>query len=235
MANNLEDIKPDNIFVKFRDPSLIESGYLVEAPIPGQDRAEDTYTPIQSIPLRQYYFTEDDSRHVDQFDIALGDWGVSSWATKHLTENIQPVALRAPEVLIKAPWDATVDWWNLGALLLELYPAVRMFSGRVPPDGYYEPRAHIAEIVDLFGPFPKELLEKGDQNIVRDIFDYEGRPKDIGPLDRPPLESEAFMPGLADDDRREFGSFLRAVMKVNPADRLSTEDLLRHRWLGAMK
>jgi serine/threonine-protein kinase SRPK3 len=141
MANNLEDIKPDNIFVKFRDPSLIESGYLVEAPIPGQDRAEDTYTPIQSIPLRQYYFTEDDSRHVDQFDIALGDWGVSSWATKHLTENIQPVALRAPEVLIKAPWDATVDWWNLGALLLELYPAVRMFSGRVPPDGYYEPRS----------------------------------------------------------------------------------------------
>ena len=73
MANNFEDIKPDNIFVTFRGPSQIESGYLVEAPIPQQDRAEEAYTPIRSIPLRQYYFTEEDSRHVDQFDIALGD------------------------------------------------------------------------------------------------------------------------------------------------------------------
>ncbi|KAK4653424.1 hypothetical protein QC762_0083450 [Podospora pseudocomata] len=229
------DIKPDNIFVKFRDTSQIESGYLVQAPIPKQDRTEEAYTPIRSIPLRQFYFTQEDSRNVDQFDIALGDWGVSSWATKHLTENIQPVTLRAPEVLIKAPWDATVDWWNLGALLLELYLAVRMFSGRVPPDRHYEPKTHIAEIVDLFGPFPKELLEKGDQNIVRDIFDDEGRPKGIGPLGRSPLESEAFMPGLRDDDRKEFASFLRAIMKINPADRLSTEDLLRHPWLGAMQ
>ena len=145
------------------------------------------------------------------------------------------MALRAPEVLIKAPWDATVDWWNFGALLLELYLAVRMFSGRVPPDGHYEPKAHIAEIADLFGPFPKELLEKGDQSIVRDIFDDEGRPKGISPLGRPPLESEAFMPGLRDDDRKKFASFLRAIMKINPADRLSTEDLLRHPWLGAMQ
>ncbi|KAK4170778.1 serine-threonineeeee protein kinase [Triangularia setosa] len=229
------DIKPDNIFVRFRGTSQIESRYLAQAPIPKQDRAEESYTPIESIPLRQFYFNEEDSKNFDQFDIALGDWGVSSWATKHLTENIQPVALRAPEVLIKAPWDATVDWWNVGALLLELYPAIRMFSGRVPPDWHYELNAHIAEIVGLFGPFPKELLEKGDQNIVRDIFDDEGRPKGIGPLDRPSLESEAFMPGLSDDDRKYFGSFLRAIMKVNPADRFSAEDLLRHPWLGAMK
>ncbi|KAK0666764.1 serine-threonineeeee protein kinase [Cercophora samala] len=229
------DIKPDNIFVKFRDTSQIESGYLAQAPIPKQDRAEEAYTPIQSIPLRQFYFTEEDSKNVTEFDIALGDWGVSSWATKHLTENIQPVALRAPEVLIKAPWDATVDWWNLGALLLEFHAAVRMFSGMVLPDYHYELKTHIAEIVDLFGPFPKELLEKGDQDIVRDIFDEEGRLKDGGLIGRPPLESELFMPGMRDDDRKDFASFLRAIMKVNPAERLCTEDLLRHPWLGAMQ
>lgn len=110
-----------------------------------------------------------------------------------------------------------------------------MFSGRVPPGRRYDRKAHIAEIVDLFGPFPKDLLEKGDQDIVRDIFDDEGRPNGIGPLGRPALESEGFMPGLGDDDRREFASFLRAIMKVSPADRLSTEDLLRHPWLDAMK
>ncbi|KAK4031604.1 serine-threonineeeee protein kinase [Parachaetomium inaequale] len=225
-------IKPDNIFVKFRDRPLIESGYLVNVPIPQQDRAEERYTPVQAIPLRRYYFGESDSTRVSEFDIARADWGVSSWATQHLTERIQPVALRAPEVLIEAPWDKTVDWWNLGALLLELYCAVRMFDGRVPPDGHYELKEHVAEIVDLFGPFPKVLLEKGNQDLVRSIFDDEGKPKDTPPGTGPPLASEGYMPGLSQEARDEFASFLKAMMKINPAERPSIEDLLSHPWVG---
>jgi serine/threonine-protein kinase SRPK3 len=229
------DIKPDNIFVKFRDPSLIESKYLASVPVPQQNKAEERYSPIPSRPLRYFYFNEEDSRRVVEFDIALGDWGVSSWITHHLTERIQPVALRAPEVLIGAPWDQSTDLWNLGALLLELYRAVRMFDGRVPPDGHYEVKQHIAEIVDLFGPFPKELLEKGNQEIVKDIFDEDGKPRGFQPLVRPPLASEAFMPKLNEEARAEFDSFLRTMMKINPAERPSTEDLLRHPWLAAMR
>jgi serine/threonine-protein kinase SRPK3 len=100
--------------------------------------------------------------------------GVSSWGDRHLSEKIQPVALRAPEVLIEAPWDASTDFWNLGAVLLELFRAVRIFGGAVPPDGHYELKEHLAEIVDLFDPFPKELLDKGNQDIVGGIFDDEG-------------------------------------------------------------
>jgi len=234
LADECIDIKPDNIFIKFRDPSLIESGYLVNVPIPHQAKAEARYTPVPSRPLRRFYFSEADSTRVDEFDIALGDWGVSSWATRHLSECIQPVALRAPEVLIEAPWDATTDWWNLGAMLLEVYRAVRMFDGRVGPDGHYELKHHVGEIVDLFGPFPKALLEKGNQDVVQAIFDDQGRPKDFPPLVRPPLASEAFMPGLGQEDRDEFASFLKAMMKLDPAERPSTEDILRHRWLGAL-
>ncbi|KAL2144894.1 hypothetical protein VTI28DRAFT_8355 [Corynascus sepedonium] len=97
------DIKPDNIFVKFRDRSLIESDYLVNVPIPQQDKTEKRYTPIPSRSLRGSYFDEADFARLTEFEIALGDWGVSSWASKHLTERIQPVALRAPEVLNEAP------------------------------------------------------------------------------------------------------------------------------------
>lgn len=110
----------------------IESVYLVEEPIPKQDKTEGRYTLIQSRPLRAYYFGADPTRF-HELDIALGDWGVSSWTTKHLTENIQPVALRAPEVLIRAPWDTKVDWWNLGAVILEIYRAIRLFDGESRP------------------------------------------------------------------------------------------------------
>ncbi|KAJ0119650.1 serine/threonine protein kinase [Diaporthe amygdali] len=211
------------------ESNVIHTEYLVKEPIPKQNKAEEWYTPIQARPLRAYYFGSDLTRF-NELDIALGDWGVSSWATKHLTENIQPVALRAPEVLIRAPWDTKVDWWNLGAVVFEVYRAVRLFDGRVPPDGHYEVREHLAEIVDLFGPFPKILLEKGDAT-AQGMFDDEGRIKDAEPMGRPPLESEAFLPGLNQTSKEVFGSFLRAMMKINPDERPTPEELVQHRWL----
>ena len=229
------DIKPDNIFVKFRDYSQIESGYLAEVPTPQQDREEEQYTPIPSRPLRNFYFNDYDSQHVDEFDIALGDWGVSSWETKHLTEKIQPVALRSPEVLIQAPWDTNTDWWNLGAVIHEVYRAIRMFTGAVPPDGHYELKEHLAEIINLFGPFPKELLEKGNQDLVGKLFDSDGALKDPAPLTRVGISSEEFTPGLDEETKEEYISFLKALMIINPEERWGVMDLLRHPWLGAVE
>ncbi|TGJ78567.1 hypothetical protein E0Z10_g10195 [Xylaria hypoxylon] len=227
------DIQPSNIFVKFRDHSLIESVYLKEVPVPQQDRDEEHYTAIPSRPFRGCYFKH--PAQLLEFEIALGDWGVSSWTSKHLTENIQPLTLRAPEVLIGAPWDASTDIWNLGALLLELYRAMRMFDGRVPPDGHYELSEHLAQIVDLFGPFPQTLMKKGNQEIVRDMFDKEGKVKGmLLPRTMPPLDSEVFVPGLDQDTREAFVTFLRAMMKIDPAERPSPEDLLRVPWLGIL-
>ncbi|KKY36229.1 putative serine threonine protein kinase [Diaporthe ampelina] len=109
------------------DVHRIETEYLVKEPIPKQDKAEKKYTPIQSRPLRACSFGADPTRF-NELDIALVDWGVSSSANMHLTENIQPVALRAPEVLIRAPWDTQVDWWNLGAVVFEVHRAVGLFD-----------------------------------------------------------------------------------------------------------
>ncbi|KAL1856846.1 hypothetical protein Daus18300_010609 [Diaporthe australafricana] len=225
------DIKPDNIFVKFREVQRIEAEYLVKEPIPKQNKAEERYTPIQTRPLRSYYFEADHTQfNMNELNIALGDWGVSSWVNKHLTENIQPVALRAPEVLIKAPWDTKADVWNLGAVLFEVYRAIRLFDGRVPPDGHYEVREHLAEIIDIFGPFPRALLERGDAT-VQEMFDDEGRIKDSEPMGRPPLESETFLPGLDQTTRDVFASFLRAMMEIDPAERPTPEELASHPWV----
>jgi serine/threonine-protein kinase SRPK3 len=224
----LLDIKPDNIFVKFLDKSRIESQYLVNEAIPQQNRAESQYTPVPSSSFRRYYF---DPQQLNDLSVTLGDWGVSSWTTKHLTENIQPVALRAPEVLIRVPWDAKADFWNLGAVLYEVYRAIRLFSGMVGPDNQYDLKEHLAEIVDVFGPFPKELLEKGDPEIVKELFDEEGRVDIEDPMDRPPLESDVFLPDLDPETREVFASFLRFVMKINPADRPTPDDMVEHPWL----
>jgi serine/threonine-protein kinase SRPK3 len=82
---------------------------------------------------------------------------VANWTNTHLTELIQPVLLRAPEVLIGAPWGPTVDLWNSGAMILEATRGVRMFTGKVPPDWKYVVRMHLREIEDVFGPFPRSF------------------------------------------------------------------------------
>ncbi|KAH6972963.1 serine/threonine protein kinase [Ilyonectria sp. MPI-CAGE-AT-0026] len=205
----LIDIKPDNIFVKFRDPSLIETGYLKQVPVPEQDKNGDAYTIVPSQPLNGFYFNPTDSPM--GFDISLGDW----------------------EVLIGAPWNETTDWWNLGAVILEVFRAVRMFSGRVDPDGHYEVKEHLREIVDFFGPFPRALLNKGSPEMTV-YFDATGNIKDAPPMDRPTLGSDEFMEDLSEEPRQKFVSFLHALMKIDPEARLSTNDLLRHPWLGLL-
>ncbi|KAK4176026.1 serine/threonine protein kinase [Triangularia setosa] len=195
------DLKEGNTFIRFQDTSRIESEFLVKHPTPGQNRTEEQYTPISSRSLVAYYTAVDPRsdptfRLFGLFNIALGDLGASSWADKHVTENIQPVVLRAPEV----------------------YRARRLFSGQVPPDGHYELRQHLAEIVDHLGPFPKELLAQGDGWIVESMLDDEGRIKGVDSSGVPPLKDEVWWSGC--------------MMKINPADRLPVEELIQHPWIS---
>lgn len=57
-------------------------------------------------------------------------------------------------------------------------------------------KKHLSEIVSVFGPFPKDLLEKGDPEIIKGIFDEEGKVDLEGPGEYPPFGSEEFLPDL---------------------------------------
>jgi serine/threonine-protein kinase SRPK3 len=101
-------------------------------------------------------------------------------------------------------------------------------------DGHYELKRHLTEIVDLFGPFPTTLLEKGNQDLINGLFDCDGRIQDAESLERADLLSEAWLPGLSQERKECFVSFLRTLMKIDPDERPIPEDILRHPWLGAL-
>jgi serine/threonine-protein kinase SRPK3 len=109
-----------------------------------------------------------------------------------------------------------------------------MFSADYPA-GHYKLEQHLAEIVHLCDPFPKALLDKANQDIVWVIFDDKAKVKDVQlSPDRPDLSWEEYTLGLEQDDREEFLFFLQSLMKINPLERPSPEDLLRGRWLYAL-
>lgn len=62
---------------------------------------------IVSQPLKDFYVRE--STNSMTLNITLRDWGNASWTDNDLTELIQPVLLRAPEVIIGAPWGPPSD------------------------------------------------------------------------------------------------------------------------------
>ncbi|EAW09129.1 putative serine-threonine protein kinase [Aspergillus clavatus NRRL 1] len=209
------DIKQDNIMVKIRDFSIIDQ-YL-----------EDSLCN-PNVNLGEYNFNN--TSELSQISIALCDWGSASWVKKHLTEMIQPKLLRAPEVILQAPWGKEVDIWNLGALLPELLDAVQMFSGKTDATGgIYHTKHHIEEIDALFGPFPVDLLNDGNPKIVQQFFDEHFQIQD--PAQRPPARLETWIQCLDGAEKENFLSLLQSMMMIDPKQRETAQSLQGALWL----
>ena len=109
----------------------------------------------------------------------LCDFGEARFAGKDSNEEIQPYIYRAPEVILKVPWNEKVDIWNVGVLvsletpgkyevqltyllqIWDLFQNKHLFdatNGGETTSTLY----HLAEMVALLGPPPKELLARGD-------------------------------------------------------------------------
>jgi serine/threonine-protein kinase SRPK3 len=225
--------------IQIADESLI-NGYLENTLSeigPTQDVAEssDDYAIIPTQSLRDFYFP-DDGFNVMTLDIALSDWGVASWTSNHLTELIQPVLLRSPEVMLGGPWGPSTDLWNLGALVPELIYGQATFSGKTDAK-VYSTAWHLEEMNRLLGQFPKSLLEKGDQAIVKDNFDDDGNIRD------PKMSSfvglDVRYSNMEDDEKEEFTAFTRHLLDLAPEKRISAKEALdeawlKHEWTGKM-
>ncbi|KAG6154084.1 hypothetical protein E4U37_002410 [Claviceps purpurea] len=150
------DLKLTNILMELETPSETVSKHLESVP--------PQTTRVQSgaiVPIREIIKTPLVSE-VASLRVRIIDFGVASWRENHLFEEIQPLALRAPEVAIGAPWDTGVDIWTLGCLLirgpsLERSSLECMLNGVVKP--YKRPSDMSKKEFDVFIDFLKGMLE----------------------------------------------------------------------------
>lgn len=210
--------------IQIKDMSIIDR-YLDENPMEGQENARLPYQMTSEV-ISSYYYPASDEPNLD---ICLCDWGAASWSNHHLTEVIQPVLLRAPEVVIRAPWGPAVDIWNLGAVLLELVDGVHMFEACNRHTGLYDVKKHIEEMTRLFGRFPRNLLEQGDQNIVERCFHRDGSV--IDPEDEETARLEDWVENSNGVEKETLIAFLRAIMVIDPNSRKTARELLDEPWL----
>lgn len=121
--------------------------------------------------------------------------------------------------------DEKVDIWNLGALIPEL---VFGFSAK-DKKGAYSVGRHLEEMAALCGPFPKSLLEKGDQSVVNKVFDAEGGLK-VKELEQV-VGLEKRFEGMDVKERSKFVAFTKRMLVLDPEQRPSAKELLDDEWL----
>ncbi|KAL8902812.1 MAG: hypothetical protein Q9207_004360 [Kuettlingeria erythrocarpa] len=234
------DITPQNILTAL--PSEVEEvwiqEYLSRWPTPVGISYWD-YDYVKTHPIKPLI------REASGLNVQLADIGAASWKDKHLTEWIQPNGLRAPEVVIQAPWSESVDIWNLGLIVYELLEARYFIHGGLNTDGQYKLAEHLVEIQGVLGDFPMELIRQGKHSTR--YFDEFGMRlhhhlnlllTSTGRLfKKPDFKVESLKPYLAvsylsDEGKDDFLDFFQSMIKLLPRERLTAQELLDHPWLN---
>jgi serine/threonine protein kinase len=141
-------------------------------------------------------------------------------------------------VIIGHPYDTRIDIWSVGAVLAELHTGYVFFQNDSVP-------TMLSRITGILGPFPQHVLQNGKDtgkyfslsNIVYER-DEEGSfhlifPKRTDLASRlhviPSHRNDALPKPSLDDEL--FVDFVRQMLHLDPAVRMSATEALAHPWL----
>jgi serine/threonine protein kinase len=146
------------------------------------------------------------------------------------------VSHSAPEVIIGHPYDTRIDIWSVGAVLAELHTGYVLFQND-------SVATMLSRITGILGQFPQHVLQRGKDtgkyfslsNIVYERDD-EGAFHLIFPK-RTDLASRLHLPaedpsGKLTVDEELFIDFVRQMLHLDPAQRMTAEEALEHPWLA---
>jgi serine/threonine protein kinase len=162
-----------------------------------------------------------------QCDVKVIDFGSSCYTTDHMTSYIQSRSYRAPEVVLGCGYDAKIDVWSLGCILMELLTGDVLFQND-------SVQCMLARVQGCLGDFPSWMLVEGKE--VSSYFTpkgsvYERSEDGDGVAVLVPVKSSLLEKMGEHSDDADFADFLRALLTVDPKLRPSAEEALRHPWL----
>ncbi|KAH7014369.1 kinase domain protein [Microdochium trichocladiopsis] len=213
------DIKADNIMFSISDTSVFTDFEEAEVREPSPRKELDGRTIYLSRILKSTGMVGPP---------VLCDFGSAVFGDTEHRECVQPHVYRAPEVTLEALWDYKIDIWNVGCMIWDIFEGAQLFNGIDPEHHAYRRRAHLAEIIALLGPPPKDLLARG--HLARKFFSDEGTY--IGGLQVPdPTPLESLEELLAGEDKRRFLEFMQKMLQWDPEKRASAAELQQDPWI----
>ncbi|TQS35655.1 hypothetical protein Golomagni_03916 [Golovinomyces magnicellulatus] len=162
--------------------------------------------------------------------VKIADLGNACWTNHHFTDDIQTRQYRSPEVILGAKWGASTDVWSMAAMIFELITGDYLFD---PQSGtkYGKDDDHIAQIIELLGPFPRSLCLSGKWS--QEIFTRKGDLRNIHHLRHwalPDVLKEKYH--FEEEAGRQVAAFLLPMLELLPEKRANAGGMSSHKWLS---
>ncbi|KAL4864342.1 hypothetical protein BDV12DRAFT_14855 [Aspergillus spectabilis] len=161
--------------------------------------------------------------------VKIADLGNACWVGHHFTNDIQTRQYRSPEVILGSKWGASTDIWSMACMTFELITGDYLFD---PQSGtrYGKDDDHIAQVIELLGPFPKSLCLSGRWS--QEIFNRKGELRNIHRLRHwalPDVLREKYHFSLAQS--MAIADFLLPMLEVLPERRANAGGMVSHAWM----
>ncbi|KAB8273728.1 kinase-like domain-containing protein [Aspergillus minisclerotigenes] len=156
----------------------------------------------------------------------LADFGEARLGNKEHNEDIMPNAYRAPEVILRSNWGYKVDIWSVAMVTWDIVSSRTLINGK-NPDGIFDDRVHMAQLVALLGPPPPEFRKQ--RHLSSAFWDESGNWKEVAPV--PDITLESLAEKVEGEDKEGFLRWLRMALQWNPEDRPTALELLYDEWL----
>lgn len=170
----------------------------------------------------------------DHPDVAykVADLGNACWVERHFSDDIQTRQYRSPETIINAGYDTSADLWSLACMVFELVTGDYLFDPKASEE-YPRDEDHLALFVELLGPMPTKLIQRGRRSMT--YFNRRGELRHIKSLRYwglgDVLQQKYHMHFV---DARNLASFLLPMLHLQPEDRVTAQRALDHPWLRGL-
>ncbi|KAK2853215.1 hypothetical protein FQN49_005290 [Arthroderma sp. PD_2] len=213
------DIKADNIMFGIADESVFSDF---------EERELQTPSARKELDGRTIYVSQELRMPKKWGAPVLCDFGSAVPGDIEHSEDIQPNIYRAPEVILGVPWTYSVDIWNSGCMIWDIFEGGSLFTGRDPELQTYRSRAHLAEMITLLGPPPPSLLaqDKLSHKFFSDKGDFcaenllQGR-----------VRLEERETTLEGEEKVMFLRMVRKMLQWEPAKRSFAKELEGDEWI----
>ncbi|KDB20643.1 CMGC/SRPK protein kinase [Trichophyton interdigitale MR816] len=144
----------------------------------------------------------------------------------HIGEDVMPDVYRAPEIILRSEWDIWVDIWSVAMVSWDVVRGCTLFKAR-NDEKLLDDRLHLAEMMAIMGPPPKEFLERSQTSLI--YWDENGQWRGLAPI--PDISLETLAEGIEGEDVPGFLSFLRRILRWLPEERPTAGELMFDPWL----
>ncbi|XP_052779952.1 LOW QUALITY PROTEIN: SRSF protein kinase 1-like [Mya arenaria] len=209
-----------------------DAGPVVMPPPPNmfdeQEEKGDGDGTMTAVPERRL----DPVREIGDVPCKIADLGNACWTYHHFTEDIQTRQYRCLEVLIGAGYGTPADMWSTACMAFELATGDYLFEPHSGGEEYSRDEDHLAHIIELLGPIPRNIALSGKYS--REFFNRKGELRNITKLKPWSLfdvltEKYEWDP----DEATAFSDFLTPMLEFDPEHRATAGESLQHPWLSS--